>query len=31
VIDLDEVIPGFSLDVAALFAALDPDWAPDES
>jgi len=30
-IDLDEVIPGFSLDVAALFAALDPEWAPDTS
>lgn len=29
-IDLDEVILGFSLDVAALFAVLDPDWAPDQ-
>ena len=27
---LDDVIAGFSLDVAALFAPLDPDWSPAE-
>lgn len=29
-LDLRDVIPGFSLDVGALLAPLDPDWAPDE-
>jgi Uma2 family endonuclease len=29
-LDLSDVIPGFSLDVGALLAPLDPDWAPDE-
>jgi len=28
---LHDVVPGFSLDVAELFAALDPDWSPDEA
>jgi Uma2 family endonuclease len=30
-LDLTDVIPGFSLDVGALLAPLDPDWDPDES
>jgi len=29
-LDLGDVIPGFSLDVGALFAPLYPDWSPDE-
>jgi Uma2 family endonuclease len=29
-IDLSDVIPGFTLDIAELFAALDPDWMPGE-
>jgi Uma2 family endonuclease len=27
---LTDVIPGFSLDIGALFAPLSPDWSPDE-
>jgi Uma2 family endonuclease len=30
-LDLTDVIPGFSLDIGALLAPLDPDWAPDET
>ena len=29
-LDLTDVIPGFSLDVGELLAPLDPDWVPDE-
>jgi Uma2 family endonuclease len=29
-LDLTDVIPGFSLDVGALLAPLDPDWDPGE-
>lgn len=29
-LDLTDVIPGFSLDVRALLAPLDPDWEPDQ-
>ena len=29
-LDLTDAIPGFNLDVGALLAPLDPDWAPDE-
>ena len=28
-LDLTDIIPGFSLDVGALLAPLDPDWEPD--
>jgi Uma2 family endonuclease len=30
-LDLSDVIAGFSLDVGALLAPLDPDWEPDET